>query len=334
MITDLNRNNGRDLDPMKGIVESVPDLCKRCYSCVRECPAIAIRVENSQAVVLSERCISCGHCVTVCSQHAKRSISDVDYVLDEMLAGGNAYAIIAPSFPASFPDTYNKVVPALKKLGFKRVCEAAFGADLVSNYYITEMQDNPNKVIISSPCPAVFTFIEKYRDRLVPNLAQIVSPMIAMGRYLRATMGNDIKVVFIGPCVAKKSEYRDPEVKGAIDAVLTFEEIKDIFTEKKIDINEFDDAFFDPPFGNMGKSFPLAGGLLKTADIPGDILEKKVIVVEGKDKFIDIIDEINSNNINARFIDILFCEGCINGPGIDSDLNYYSKREKVITYIE
>lgn len=334
MNNNLNRISDKELDPMNGIVETVPDLCKRCYSCVRECPAIAIRVENSQAVVLSERCISCGHCVTVCSQNAKISVSDVAKVTDEILPDGNAYAIVAPSFPASFPENYNKVVTALKKLGFKRVCETAFGADLVSNYYIKEIQDNLNKVIISSPCPAVFTFIEKYRDRLVPNLAEIVSPMIAMGRYLRQNNGNDIKIVFIGPCIAKKSEYRAPEVKGEIDAVLTFEEIKNIFKQKNIDIDELEDTFFDPPYGNMGKSFPLAGGLLKTADIPGDILEKKVIVVEGKDKFLEILDEINSNQINAKFIDILFCEGCIKGPGIDSELNYYSRREKVITYIE
>jgi signal transduction histidine kinase/iron only hydrogenase large subunit-like protein len=319
---------------MRGIVETIPDLCKRCYSCVRECPAIAIKVENEQAVVLTERCISCGHCVTVCSQHAKKTLSDKDKVLKEILLNGKTIAIVAPSFSASFPDNYLKVPTALKKLGFDLVCETAFGADLISNHYLKEIQENPNKVLISSPCPAVFNFIEKYRDRLVPNLAKIVSPMIAMGRYLRANLGNDIKIVFIGPCIAKKSEYRDEEVEGTIDAVLTFGEIKEIFKEKNIDVNKLEDSFFDPPYANMGKSYPLAGGLLKTADIPGDILEKKVIVVEGPDKFLEIIDELNENKINARFIDILFCDGCIQGPGIDSNLNHYARREKVIDYIE
>jgi len=319
---------------LKGIVETIPDLCKRCYSCVRECPAIAIRVENEQAVVITERCISCGHCVTVCSQHAKKTLSDKDKVLKDILGLGKTVAVIAPSFPASFPDNYLKLPTALRELGFNLVCETAFGADLISSSYASEIKKNPNKVIISSPCPAVFTFIEKYRDRLVPNLAKIVSPMIAMGRYLKANLGNKTKIVFIGPCIAKKSEYRDEEVEGAIDAVLTFAEIKEIFTEKEININNLEESFFDPPYANMGKSFPLAGGLLKTAEIPGDILEKKVIVVEGPDKFLEIIDEVNDNKINATLIDILFCDGCIQGPGIDSTLNYYSRREKVINYIE
>lgn len=318
---------------LKGIVETIPDRCKRCYSCVRECPAIAIKVENGQAVVISERCISCGYCVTVCSQDAKRIKSDKDRV-SAMLAGGNTIAIVAPSFPASFPDDYNKIPGALRQLGFENVCEAAFGADLVSNVYLQEIKDNPGLTLISSPCPAVFNFIEKYRERLVPNLAKIVSPMIAMGRYLKDTLGNDKNIVFIGPCIAKKSEYLEDEVEGSIDAVLTFVEIKEIFEEKGICYCDMPDSVFDAPHANIGKSFPLAGGLIKTANIPGDILEKKVIVVEGKDKFIQILDDISENKINARFIDILFCEGCIKGPAIDSSINYYSRREKVITYIE
>jgi len=319
---------------MKGIVETIPDRCKRCYSCVRECPAIAIKVENEQAVVITERCISCGHCITVCSQHAKRSLSDKDKVLEEIIGKGKTIAIVAPSFPASFTENSLKLPTALKKLGFDLVCETAFGADLISNYYVKELQENPGRVLISSPCPAVFNFIEKYRERLVPNIAKIVSPMIAMGRYLRSLHGRDIKVVFIGPCIAKKSEYRDEEVTGDIDAVLTFGELKEILNKKRINLSELEDSYFDPPYAYMGKSYPLAGGLLKTADIPGDVLEKKVIVVEGPDKFLEIIDELNNNQINARFIDILFCEGCIQGPGMDSNLNHYSRREKVIDFIE
>jgi len=332
----INRNSpAKDfhLEHFTGIVETIGEKCRRCYSCVRECPAVAIRVENEQAVVLPERCIACGHCVTVCSQEAKISLDDSEMVMNEFIPGGNTIAIVAPSFSASFPETYNKVVSGIKKLGFYKVCETAFGADLISNAYLEELQENPGKVIISSPCPAVFTFIEKYRDRLVPHLAKIVSPMIAMGRYLKETLGKDKKVVFIGPCIAKKNEYRDEEVNGVIDAVLTFKELKELFQKYNINLEELEDSFFDPPYAYLGKSYPLAGGLLKTAEIPGDILEKRVIVVEGKEKFLEIIDELNNSNINAKFIDILFCEGCIQGPGMDSGLNHYSRRESVINYI-
>jgi signal transduction histidine kinase/iron only hydrogenase large subunit-like protein len=288
---------------------------------------------NGQAVVIDERCISCGHCLKVCSQRAKLIKSDIEVILDDILTTGKAVAIVAPSFPASFPDDYRKIPSALRQLGFKFASETSFGADLISPLYQKELENSGNKTIISSSCPAVYNYIEKYHDELVPSLARIVSPMIAMGRYLKANLGEDTKVVFIGPCVAKKSEYVDQEVKDAIDAVLTFSELKTIFSNKGIVLSNLEDEDFDPPHSSLGKSYPLAGGLLKTASISSDILEREIIVCEGKDKVLEIIDEISSNNINAKIVDILFCEGCISGPAIDCDLNYYSKREKVIKYI-
>ncbi len=261
-------------------------------------------------------------------------LSDIDLVTMEILPSKNAVAIIAPSFAASFPDTYNKLPSALRKIGFKQVVETAFGADLISSNYTDEISGENKKTIISSSCPAVTNYIEKYHAELVPNIAKIVSPMIAVGKYLRENLGAKTKIVFIGPCVAKKSEYKSEEVDGVIDAVLTFTELKEIFQRYSINFNKLEESDFDPPHAYLGKSFPLAGGLLKTANISDDILEKEIIVVEGKKKVLEIIDEVADNKINAKFIDILFCEGCISGPAIDSDLNYYSRREKVINYID
>lgn len=317
-----------------GIVSTIGQRCKRCYSCIRECPAIAIRVENGQAVVIADRCISCGHCVKVCSQNAKKVVSDVDRLVEAILPINKTIAIIAPAFAASFPDNYMKLPSALRKLGFDQVMETAFGADLVSNLYLKKFEHSDKKTIISSPCPAIYNYLEKYFVDLVPKIAQIVSPMIAMGRYLKMNMGEKVKVVFIGPCIAKKSEYTDEEVIGAIDAVLTFTELKKLLKEKQINIDDLEESYFDPPYSYMGKSYSLSGGLLKTAGMSNDVLAKDVIIVDGKEKVEAIIHDIADGKINSKFIDILFCEGCINGPGIDSDLNYYSKREKVIEYID
>jgi len=314
------------------IVSTISDRCKRCYSCIRECPAAAIRVVGAQAQVIEERCIACGHCVKVCSQDAKQILSEIS-ITYQLLQTNKALAIVAPSFAASFPENYKKVPTALRRLGFKQVIETAFGADLIANYYSDILKSENNKTIISSACPAVVSFIQKYYVDLVPNLAQVVSPMIALGRYLKQDSGDDIKIVFIGPCIAKKKEANDDEVSGIIDAVLTFHELKEMFDENQIDINSLEESEFDPPHAMMGKAYPLAGGLLKTTDIDDDVLEKDIIVVEGKKKVLEIIEEIAHNNINAKFTDILFCEGCISGPAIDSSLNYYSRREKVIDYI-
>jgi len=315
------------------IIKTIGQKCKRCYSCVRECPAKAIRVVNEQAIILGERCISCGHCVKVCSQDAKQIENEVDKVLYNIIPTGKAVAIVAPAFAASFPDNFCKLPSALRQIGFTSVAETAFGADLVSKVYEEELNKNSEQTIISSPCPAVVTFIEKYYPELVKNLAKVVSPMIAMGRYLKSNLSSDCKVVFIGPCTAKKEEYQIEEFNGNIDAVLTFIELKEIFKKLNIDLNKFEDSDFDKPRPNLGKSFPLAGGLLKTANKDNDLLAKDVIVVEGKEKVCSIIEDIAEGKIRNKFVDILFCEGCISGPAIDSGLNYYTKHEKVVDYI-
>ncbi len=315
------------------IVTTITDRCKRCYSCIRECPAAAIRVIDAQAKVIEERCIACGHCVKVCSQDAKQILSEIDET-NQLLQSGKAVAIVAPSFAASFPDQYKKIPTALRTVGFIKVIETAFGADLIANDYMDLIKADNDKTVISSACPAVVSFIQKYYVDLVPNLAQVVSPMIALGRYLKKDLGEDVKIVFIGPCVAKKHEAQDEDVAGVIDSVLTFTELKQILDENNIYLDQLEESDFDGPQAMMGKAYPLAGGLIKTIDVSGDILEKDIIVVEGKKKVLEIIEEISNNHINAKFTDILFCEGCISGPAIDTKLNYYARREKVINYID
>jgi two-component system NtrC family sensor kinase len=317
-----------------GIVSTIQDKCKRCYSCIRECPAKAIKVVNGQAAVISERCIVCGHCVKVCSQNAKRIISDVDLVVNDLLPNENVIAVVAPSFAASFPDNYSKLPEALRQLGFTKVVETAFGADLISEQYLKEIRKSGKRSVISSACPAVVSYIEMYHTDLVSDLARVVSPMIAIAKYIKENFGSNSKIVFIGPCIAKKNERRSGDAQELVDAVLTFAELKKIFKMKQVNLDELKASNFDPPYANKGKAYPLAGGLLKTVNISGDILEKEIIVVEGKNKVIEVIDEIAQGHIDAKFVDILFCEGCISGPAIDSELNYYSRRERVIKYIE
>ncbi len=318
---------------MNAIITVKSDQCKRCYGCIRECPAKAILVVNGQASIEQERCIACGHCITVCSQGAKEILSFQSTGFSTALHNQKAIAIVAPSFAASWHTNYKKLPEALRKLGFLKVIETAFGADLISPLYVKDLENSPVKTIISSSCPAVVNFIEKYHPDLVPNLAKIVSPMAALGRYLRTIYDESYHIVFIGPCTAKKAEIFADGVFGYVNSAFTFSEIKEMFSISEIDVDAMDEIPFDAPHAYMGKTYPLAGGLLKTAELSGDLLEKEIIVVEGKSKTLELLDEIANNRIRAKFVDILFCEGCISGPAIDSSLNYYSRREKVIEYV-
>jgi signal transduction histidine kinase/iron only hydrogenase large subunit-like protein len=324
-----------------GAVWTIQERCKRCYSCIRECPAKAIKVERGQAKVIDERCLACGHCVRVCSQQAKAVISGVEQTVKFLQDGGEVVAMVAPSFVASFTDMAPEVfLGALRRVGFTQVVETAYGADLINREYYRlinshEKGDSADHLpMITSSCPVICELVEKYVPELLPHLAPVVSPMIAMGRAMRKLLGAESKIVFIGPCAAKKVEARNPEVADAVDEVLTFKELHEIWRLFKVDPTTAEASSWDPPQAYLGRLYPVSGGLLRSAGLPYDIMNNEVIVTEGKGRVLRLLDSIQKGEITAKLVDILFCEGCINGPFIDSSLNYFMRKQRIVTYTD
>lgn len=317
-----------------GIVGTIKAKCRRCYTCIRNCPAKAIKVEEGQAKVMGERCIACGNCIRVCAQSAKVIESGVD-LAESLLAGPEpAVAALAPSFPVAFyPAQPGQVVSALRQLGFRLVLEVSFGAQLIAGEY-TRLARESKSPIITTPCPALVAYVEKYHPSLVPYLAPVVSPAIALGRAVKQKVLPEANVVFIGPCVAKKAEIKDEEVAGAVDCALTYGEIKEMFEHQGIVPAELPPSEFDEPHPGMARIFPVSGGLLKTAALKADILENDILVTEGKDNCIAILRELANGNLEVKFLDILFCEGCIDGPAIDSDQPFFSRKEIVANFVK
>lgn len=318
---------------MEQIVKTIETKCKRCYSCIRNCPVKAIRVENEQAHVIAERCIACGYCIKVCPQNAKQIKDGITQTNEFLSSGEPTIALIAPSFPAAFSAKPLQIVTALLKLGFNKVFEVAFGADLVARDYEKYQKQNPD-LVISSPCPAVVNYIEKYRPELVPYLAPIVSPMIALGRVIDEHIDAGAKRVFIGPCVAKKHEMDDPNAGHVIDQVLTFEELDTMFKQHDIELSGLAETEPTGPMPDTGMIFPVSGGLLKTGQMQNDILKNDIIVTEGEDRVIDILTQATEHRIHATFLDLLFCKGCINGPKMVNDYSMFARKEKVVEYIQ
>jgi iron only hydrogenase large subunit-like protein/nitrogen-specific signal transduction histidine kinase len=318
------------------------DRCKKCYSCVRSCPTKAIQVHGGQADIMEEYCISCGHCVAVCSQGAKMVESAVDRVL-AFLEGAEkpAFAIVAPSFPAAFLGIEpERLVGALRRLGFAGVFEVAFGADLVSYEYYKRyrklLTEEEGSFIISTPCPSIMFYVEKIFPELTPYLARIVSPMEAMARVIRHTVDSGGRIVFIGPCAAKKDEARE---LGTVDAVLTFSELGELFSKKSLKPADAPPSDFDEPHANLGKIYPVTGGLLKAACISSDLLESPVNVVEGPERVTDILRVLSGRiqtgeKANYRLYDLLFCEGCIGGPFMVNGLTFYERKKYIVQYIK
>ncbi|NLL18165.1 MAG: sigma 54-interacting transcriptional regulator [Clostridia bacterium] len=319
---------------MAGIVSTKVGYCRSCFACVRNCPVKAIKVENGQAKVVPELCISCGHCVKVCAQGAKTIAGLLPQVEGWLLGGELVAACLAPSFVVEFAAYLpGRIISALKKAGFWQVYEVAFGADLVSREYHRLLTDREwEGPCISTACSAVVNLVEKHYPHLIPALAPIVSPMLAAGRYIKKKYGEEVKVVFIGPCIAKKEEAENQGPGRGVDAVLTFDELHSLLDRYRIDIDQAQESSFDNPPAGLGRIYPLGGGLLKSARAEYDLLQSEIIVVEGKDDCLQMLDALSRDGGKRRFIDALFCEGCINGPMISSNPGLFKKRELVVSY--
>ena len=317
------------------VISTIKEKCRRCYTCVRKCPAKAIKVEDGQAKVVAERCIACGSCIKVCRQEAKAIRDSSAAVKDLFWNSPEIIACLAPSFPAAFPQaTPGQIITAVRNLGFTGVMEVAFGADLVAKAHARWTKRFADKPYISSTCPALILYIKKYFPPLVDHLVPIVSPMVAMGRVIKRNIRPEAKVVFIGPCIAKKEEIEDPEVAGDVDAVLTFVELDRMFQEAGLIPEKLAESPIDGPLPRLGRIFPVPGGLLRSASMKEDVCQNRILVTEGKEACTQILNEILEGSVEAKFLDLLFCEGCINGPGFPNELSVFSRKELVANYVQ
>ncbi|HEU65966.1 MAG TPA: 4Fe-4S dicluster domain-containing protein [Chloroflexi bacterium] len=316
-----------------GFIFTMEEKCRGCYACVRSCPAKAIKVKEGIARVIDERCVACGYCINICAVGAKQARSDIDVVWKLLEQSSPVIAILSSALPAAFPGIRPKqIVSALKALGFSEVMETAFGAELVCREYGRFLMENKARPVFSSACPAMVSFIEKFYPQLIDNLAPIVSPTIAMGRVVKWQYNPEAKVVFIGPCVAKKAESEDEMVKGVIDAVLTFAELNEMLMTKGINPLFEEDEELSGPRPSLGRLWPVPGGLLKIAGISADILSSDIVVAEGIDRAISCLREFVEGKTRTRFLDIFFCQGCIDGPAIDNKLSLFERRRLIVDY--
>lgn len=326
------------------LIETIKDRCHECYACVRNCPVKAVKVKEGQAEVITDRCIHCGNCVRVCSQGAKKVEDNLIRVKELLNNNSKIYAGLAPSFPSYNPEyRLQDWISLLHSIGFKGVFEVAWGAELIIEPYkkFLKKQDG---LVISSACPVIVNLIKKYYPNLLDNLAPIISPMQALVRYIKKVKGAETDIVLIGPCLAKKAEICD---KGV--TVLTFSEAAKLFEENEINYTETrnqtklqkhqiiqkpnyssSDSKYEPL--DIARRLPLSGGLVKAITDKCDIFPEGYLKVEGGEKVFDLLNSINKGEINPRFVDILFCEGCINGVDLNNN-NYFLKETAVNNFI-
>ena len=283
--------------------------CKDCYKCLRECPVKAIEYIDRQAQIIDSRCILCGKCTEVCPQNAKRVHTELPDVKRLLASESEVVASVAPSFVSSFGmQDFSAMKIALGKLGFADAEETAVGARAVTAEYEKLLKTGKFKNFITSACPAVNRMIQLYYPEALQYLAPVDSPMLAHAKMIKAARTN-AKVVFIGPCIAKKREGKE---SGVIDGVLTFEDLNELFRENGVETNCVA-RLRTPPAGgvNRAKYYPISRGIIKSFEKYVDGYE--YVAVDGADKCREVLDNIGS--LSGMFLELNSCEyACVNGP--------------------
>ena len=311
-------------------VYTLKNECSDCYKCVRQCYVKAIKIESGHASVISDKCITCGACVLACPSKAKRVRNDIEKVKNILMPKNgvkpDVYVSLAPTFSGVFNNMpKEKLIAILKKLGFKGVSETAIGAQEVSIKTAEMLCDTSDekKLHISSACPVVVDFIRLYHPEFAKNITPVASPALTHAKYLKKKFGEEIKVVFIGPCIAKKNEAdRNPDL---ISASITFDELKYWMNEEYINTEkiQYEGEHFVPEEAYEGSIYPIEGGMNETIkkclrnydyEVVKDIKFLNVSSLETIDKVLKGFDE--STLKSKIFVEGLSCGGgCVGGPG-------------------
>ncbi|MDU5111611.1 MAG: 4Fe-4S dicluster domain-containing protein [Clostridium sp.] len=317
------------------------ELCKECGMCKKACPydaiaevmrpckrvcptgALDISKDDRRAMIKEETCVNCGSCMSACPFGAISDKSLIVPVAKRLARGRKMYAVVAPAITGQFGPKvgYGKIKNAIKKLGFEDMIEAACGADAVTVHEskeFIERIENGDSYMTNSCCPGFLSYIEKMMPSEVSKISGTVSPMVATARYIKS-VDPEAKVVFIGPCTAKKSEAVREPIKDAVDYVLTFEELLALFSAFDIEVEACEDEVVDDA-SIYGRGFGAHGGL--TAAIENYVRSQGLEVnfnpvkVSGGIEIKKAMTMAKIGRLQGNFIEGMMCEGgCINGAG-------------------
>lgn len=314
------------------IISGVKDRCRECGACIRICPVKAVKITESQAEIIEEKCIHCGQCLNVCSPKAIVLRQDVKQT-KELLTRHQVVAIVSPELAGAFPEfSPNQLESILLSLGFYGVEESILGEELVAQAYLSHIRNNPKQPIIRSTCRAVVELVEKYYPDLIPYMAPIVSPMVAQGRLIKSLYPEGIKTVFIGPCVAKKAEIEEVNNRP-IDIVLTFGELKTLLED--IDIAkkalESDTLLYERPL--LMRSLSVSEGFPREILTNQSMIDNSLVVGWGIDRARRLIASLSPSELISRLFDLMGCTGCIDGPGMETQLALTQRKLAAAKYL-
>lgn len=303
------------------------------HKCIHSCPFDAMFEDRDagRIKVHMDKCQGCGECVEACDLN--KIVDKIQYLpVANLIRDEKApvYATIAPAYVGQFGEniTPGKLRTAVKMLGFKDLIEVAIFADIISIkeavMFDKLVHETDDFMITSCCCPVWMALLKKHYKDLVSHLTPSVSPMIASGRVVKEIYPG-AKVVFIGPCIAKKSEAKEKDLTGSIDYVMTFDELNEIFKATGINPSELDEEVTDCA-SRGGRIYARTGGVSECIEetleklAPGRSIKLKAAQGNGVKECKDLLDKALRRELDANFLEGMGCVGgCVGGPKVVID---------------
>lgn len=316
------------------------EKCRHCLACLLVCPVKLCNVVEPDGIsVNADLCIGCGECIRACQEkghHARSGVDDFGAFLEELHSGVDVGVMVAPAAAVNYGTNFKKILTALRRMGVKHVFDVSFGAEITTFQYYKEIKNQQQRPLIAQPCPAVVSYIEIYQPELIPYLIEVHSPALNTAIWLKSKPEfKNLKLAFLGPCLAKRREIHDENTRGIISFSITFNSLDRYLAQESLVIDSLKPSGFDTPEAERAVAFSEPGGLTETFKRFGVPIKKYDITrVEGPyEVFTNYLPELK-NDISQKetpiLVDILNCQyGCNGGPAATHNLNRY-QIEKVM----
>ncbi len=320
------------------VIDVDAEKCVNCHRCIGVCPAKYCNnaSDTSKGILVNHNlCIGCGACIKACSHDARIIVDDTQRFMEDLAAGVPIGTLVAPAVDVNFPGQLENLLAWLKSLGVKMNFDVSFGAEITTYQYLQAVKNGAKTPIISQPCPAVVSYIEIYKPKLIPHLAPTGSPTMDMACWVHHNHPG-MKLAFISPCFGKKREFDDPNTKERVNYNVTLTNLKKYIEENGIDLASFDAVPFDGPMeAERGLLYSQPGGLYETFkryNVPLRI--NQVRRTEGAEIYEEYLEElekeVEKGDSDVIVVDILNClHGCNRGTGVIYDERSTSEVQKL-----